>query len=487
VAALQTNKQKTASTLAGLLVGVSAVGFFATIVHGGSNGMSLPPEVLLVFGLLAVPYIAICITRPLLAWALALSLTLVLPLQAQGAFATFGLADFAFVILAAIRVLTRLYRSQQSSPLSRNRDTLAGSRWVRVLFFLSGVLVLLALGSMVYAPAPELAAKEAGKWLEIIGVIWLTADILSDAFLLRRALTAYWTVWAVAVIGVLGPLAFTWFGGDVPYARAGGDAGSLAAIVAIAVLVSHRSLPARTVARVILVLGLVAIGASLTRQSLISVSLAGAVVMLIGFRTHGRKTRTMGVLVFTAVAGVAAFLILPDQVHEYFISRIVSVNTASDLSRISLLNAAIEMFRQNPLLGVGAGNFTPLVTAYPLAGLSEAQQASIGPHNWFMLFAAEDGILGLGIFVGIVTAVAYMAWSGYQASRGDEHRWVSLALVGVWVHWLVVFVFGDITGENRLILAATMGMIVAAYRLADMRAGAASSSERQLTGASVGG
>lgn len=104
--------------------------------------------------------------------------------------------------------------------------------------------------------------------------------------------------------------------------------------------------------------------------------------------------RRMPALVFAcALAGMSALPLLPSSYWE----RMASITdeeldqTGSREAREILLREAFEAFKENPLTGVGAGNFA----AYNPEGRQEPWRES---HNAVLQVAAELGIFGLAVF-----------------------------------------------------------------------------------------
>lgn len=69
--------------------------------------------------------------------------------------------------------------------------------------------------------------------------------------------------------------------------------------------------------------------------------------------------------------------------------------------RLSEDLAAVEMFSDHPLIGLGAGQYTPHYAQYATRiGLDERRERE--PHNSYLEMAAESGVLGLAAFLGLL-------------------------------------------------------------------------------------
>ncbi len=67
-------------------------------------------------------------------------------------------------------------------------------------------------------------------------------------------------------------------------------------------------------------------------------------------------------------------------------------------TRLELWAAGLRMIEQNPVTGVGLGNFKPLVTNYEASGIDLEKIA----HNTYIEYAAEMGIPALAVFLIIL-------------------------------------------------------------------------------------
>ena len=145
--------------------------------------------------------------------------------------------------------------------------------------------------------------------------------------------------------------------------------------------------------------GVLMIGAIIATQSRSgTVGLAAMVVVLAIY-----VARRMPALVFAgALAGLSALPLLPSSYWE----RMASITdeeldqTGSREAREILLREAFEAFKENPLTGVGAGNFA----AYDPDGRQEPWRES---HNAVLQVAAELGVFGL-------IAFGFLLWRAFH-------------------------------------------------------------------------
>jgi hypothetical protein len=91
------------------------------------------------------------------------------------------------------------------------------------------------------------------------------------------------------------------------------------------------------------------------------------------------------ILCLTAVYGERIYL-------RFFVSN--TVDSADD--RLELINAALEMGRNNPIFGIGIGNFSPIVAGTNLLFGPNGRPV----HNMIMLWMAETGYAGALLLIG---------------------------------------------------------------------------------------
>lgn len=134
-----------------------------------------------------------------------------------------------------------------------------------------------------------------------------------------------------------------------------------------------------------------------------------ALVFLIGAAVVYKRPRPAFL-----VAGTVGLVALVPLLPSNYVSRlstlvdIVQGNQQAILQeysirgRVGAVDAAINMFLDYPILGVGRENY-PLYQAQYLAGTQVAYQSKgIPPHDLYLEIATESGIVGIVIFLGIV-------------------------------------------------------------------------------------
>jgi O-antigen ligase len=128
--------------------------------------------------------------------------------------------------------------------------------------------------------------------------------------------------------------------------------------------------------------------------------LAVAVGLTIVPATAARLTRRQVAGVWLAAASIVAtaFLVVPPSSAER-LSTIPGELMGGELSgRSSIWAEGVELFREHPFFGIGAGAFTHSVR-------SSVVVPNVA-HNTFLSIAAELGVIGLGLFCVVLAFVA---------------------------------------------------------------------------------
>lgn len=164
-----------------------------------------------------------------------------------------------------------------------------------------------------------------------------------------------------------------------------------------------------------------------------------AVVCGLMLITNPPKPATMATIV---IGAVALFPVLPDTYIDRLatLGQIGSVDASTDISiryRTAEVGAGIGMALDNPVLGVGYGNYAANYQEYSRSLGIDLSATAREPHNLFLEVASETGIAGVAAFGVLLTAafgaVVRSRRALRAAGRTDEAAIayaVGVALVG---------------------------------------------------------
>jgi O-antigen ligase len=217
---------------------------------------------------------------------------------------------------------------------------------------------------------------------------------------------------------------------------------------------------------------------SFSRGAWIASALACAVVLLLaGVRR--------GVAVLTALAAAAVVLIggfgvgsqvVAERVGS--IGRLAAEPDRSVTDRYTLWDAALGIWRERPVTGVGLKGFPAHRDSHASLALSSAsdtagagtgfrRQELLSPHNMYLLVLSEQGLTGLVALAGSWAAVLALAVRRLvSARRRGLDAGCGLAAVGLLVWQAVDFCYADIGGPSTVMTAITLGL-AAWWALAD--------------------
>lgn len=136
------------------------------------------------------------------------------------------------------------------------------------------------------------------------------------------------------------------------------------------------------------------------------------------------------------------------------------------LLRLAAQEVALNMLAAHPLLGIGAGNYTPSAYAFlgglPFATAGELDEP-LAPHNAYLEFAAEGGVIGLLGLLALLGSMAYCAGRSWLiAARRlppaalNRERLLAAACCAALVSWSVASVVLHVRQFRTLLLLAAI-------------------------------
>ncbi|MEW2509082.1 O-antigen ligase family protein [Streptomyces sp. NPDC046870] len=204
--------------------------------------------------------------------------------------------------------------------------------------------------------------------------------------------------------------------------------------------------------------------------------IATAVTVTVQLALAGlRRALKAGAAVLAAgVVLVGGFGVGTAMLQERFDS-ITQVTDAPDQSvtdRYTMWAAAVDMWRERPLTGVGLKGFPEhrdghaslaLSSGSDIAGAGAAyrRQPLLSPHNMYLLVLGEQGLTGLLCLAGSWLALLVCALRGLWRARAAGGRGLDCALIacGLLVWQLVDFAYADIGGPSTVLTAVCFGLV----------------------------
>ena len=253
--------------------------------------------------------------------------------------------------------------------------------------------------------------------------------------------------------------------GHGSFMRVGGTVGSpnvaagyLSVCLALAASVLLTNLTSRYKTLAISVLGLGSVALILTgsRGGWIALVLALSILGLATWRRRGLSLKM-------PLAAAALFLVLFLPFHSLISARVFGDDKGSAQSRVPLMHLAFRIVKDNPVLGVGANNFTVVMNRYLSPEFREGFLFAV--HNKYLLVLAETGALGLLGFLAFLLGTVRKGWRCWRLCD-DPLSLLALGfvagLVGHMVHMTVDVFRGRPTQQLIWLIA---GLLTAMFQM----------------------
>jgi O-antigen ligase len=364
---------------------------------------------------------------------------------------------------------------------------LAGERAASRRGFIPFALVLAAL-ALATVTASDVAAGLLGfaRYAELFVLVPIAV-----ALALRDRLDVWLVAGAVVVVTVTEAAVGTYqsmtgtgatYGGQ--YLRAVGTFGAdevqaLGAIIGYGLIVTLAlGLAARGRTRVALLSGSVLLigplGLTLSRGAWIATAGAGLIVLV-------RAGWRVAVTVLGGAALGAAFFVLATEgttagggTLDQRLTSITSAGSAPDqsvLDRYALWHAAVAIWVDHPVLGVGLKDFAAYRDSYAPVSLSAGSDVGakgamvdreplLSAHNQYLMVLSEQGTVGALAFGTLLAGLGLGSLRRRDSGLPPaETRFLDLAAPGVMVWTLIDFVYGDVgAGPTSVLLAVVLGL-----------------------------
>lgn len=182
---------------------------------------------------------------------------------------------------------------------------------------------------------------------------------------------------------------------------------------------SHRFLAASAA-----IVGSLGIYLTLVRTAYVAVALI-LLAFLATSATVGRRLRTAYLFVMASIVVIVA-ISSRGLAGDGPLSSLSSISTDSRfLNRFPGYVEALELIPRSPIFGWGAGSAGDVLDTYFVTGIH------VTSHNILLKFAVEGGLVGLGLFLTVITMLVKELWSAEPQKRSALLVLVSLLGLGL--------------------------------------------------------
>jgi len=157
----------------------------------------------------------------------------------------------------------------------------------------------------------------------------------------------------------------------------------------------------KCLALAVLGLGGVALILTFSRGGWMALALSLTLICLLGWRRLGFSLKTP-----IAIILILGMLYLP--FHSAISARLLGDDRGSAQSRIPLMKLAFRIIEDNPILGVGANNFTVVMDRYLTPEFRHGFLFAV--HNKYLLVLSETGAVGLLSFLAFLLDALRKGW-----------------------------------------------------------------------------
>lgn len=195
-------------------------------------------------------------------------------------------------------------------------------------------------------------------------------------------------------------------------------------------------------ARVRIALVIMVIGLVLSKSRMGNAAFFTSLLIAGGFYVFAQKRINVGIIAFFASVLLIDILVIGNFFGlDRIAAEIQETTTVSEVARLEVGRDALQIVRDYPITGTGAGSFA---SVYPLydsgnVGFYDYKHA----HNDYIQFASELGLPGLALLAGIVL---FSLWNSVLTQLRRRQRFmrglgcgVFMAIVAMLIHTAVDF------------------------------------------------
>lgn len=223
-------------------------------------------------------------------------------------------------------------------------------------------------------------------------------------------------------------------GGKFLYGNGTGTLLAFIIIFSLSYLFENKvSLHRRVILTLIIVGGLMALYISYSRGATLGFFGGLLVLAVLLIQRNYKNKRLIAVICLITILLFTSLLVSDKLIAKF--KRIMDFDSSWSLkTRVLMWRSSLIMIRENPLLGVGVGNFRPnylyIVDNIFKIKIPESSRLHDHPHNLFLFIGAEQGLISLLLFIIMLYKAYYLGFFNYKKSISLNYV-IGLALIGM--------------------------------------------------------
>lgn len=120
------------------------------------------------------------------------------------------------------------------------------------------------------------------------------------------------------------------------------------------------------------------------------------------------------------------------------VGSIFNTSSPNRMKRISVWRNTLDMIKDYPVLGVGAGNWKIWAPNYYQPDPHEGYYHNWRrPHNDFLWVFAEKGVLGMLVYLGFFVSIFILAWKALRKTSQENHKILVIFMLGGLAGYLI--------------------------------------------------
>lgn len=198
---------------------------------------------------------------------------------------------------------------------------------------------------------------------------------------------------------------------------------------------------------------------SITRGAWLALAVVLSYYILINLRDNKKYIFKMLGIVLITILVLVNIPAVQNNIYRKTFNPLLT-NSTSNFERSGMIALCIDIFRENPIIGIGSRNFGKYVTENPYLFKGKYLEISENttPHAFFLQLLAENGIFGFIAIVMIFLILAKVLFKEKRYLKYQDGKEYILGLRMFYLSFMIHIIFGYVAGSNRLIFGLLMGL-----------------------------